>query len=248
MKQDNPLFRRRALLATGLGALALAGCESLLPGQGPPPRLYRLTPKTTYPDLPRVAWQLVVEPPAAQASIDTPRIGLMLSPVRFDYYAQANWVDRAPLMVQSLIIESFDNSHAIVAVGRESIGLRPDYVLKSELREFQAESLDDRHIVNVALHFKLVQMPERVIVASAAFGKVVEAPLDQMGPVIEAFDEALGKVLKDVVVWTLTEGQKAEALRRKGLQRPDSTGASLSRPPLSRSTGTARPIQRLARP
>ena len=167
MKRDNPPLSRRALLAVTARALALSACQSVLPGQGPPPRLYRLTPKSSYPGAPTVDWQLVVEPPSAQASIDTPRIGLMLSPLRFDYYAQANWVDRAPLMVQSLIIESFDNSRAIIAVGRESIGLRPDYVLKTELREFQAEVQENQHLVNVALHVKLVQMPERQIVASA---------------------------------------------------------------------------------
>ena len=143
---------------------------------GTAPRLYRLTPKSAYEGATKVTWQLVVEPPSAQASIDSPRIGLMLSPLRFDYYAQANWVDRAPLMVQSLMVESFDNSQAIIAVGRESIGLRPDYVLKSELREFQAEQTADLHRVNVALKVKLVQMPERQIVASAEFEHQVQAP------------------------------------------------------------------------
>ena len=247
MKRDNPPLRRRSLLAAAASALALSACDTLLPGQGPPPRLYRLTPKTQYPGAPNVKWQLVVEPPAAQASIDTPRIGLMLSHVRFDYYAQANWVDRGPLMVQSLIIESFDNSGAIVAVGRESVGLRPDYVLKSELREFQAEVKDDQHMVHVALHVKLVQMPERLIVASSSFDYSVPAPPDALDPVIAAFDEALGKVLKKVVVWTLVEGEKAEATRTGQLQRPAAptsrTGLPRRQPPASQSG-----FNQLARP
>src|SRR4029077_10736612 len=42
--------------------LLLAGCTSLLPGQGPLPDLYTLSPKNTFPEgLPRVGWQLVVE-------------------------------------------------------------------------------------------------------------------------------------------------------------------------------------------
>jgi|GEM_PF-225433 len=247
MKRANPLLRRRTLLAGGVSALALSACESVLPGQGPPPRLYRLTPKSSYPNAPKVDWQLVVEPPAAQASIDTPRIGLMLSPVRFDYYAQANWVDRAPLMVQSLIIESFDNSGAIVGVGRESVGLRPDFVLKSEMREFQAEVIGAQHVVKVALHVKLVQMPERHIVASDSFAHQVPAPSDAMDPVVAAFDVCLGKVLKKVVLWTLEEGEKAEANRTVGLQRPSlssNSGNSRKRRPAPQ----APPIGRLSRP
>ena len=64
----------------------------------------------------------------------------MPEPTRFDYYALANWTDRAPLMVQGLVVESFENSGRIVAVGREAVGLKPDFVLKIEIREFQAEA------------------------------------------------------------------------------------------------------------
>jgi cholesterol transport system auxiliary component len=247
MKHVNPHPNRRALLVGGVSLLALTACESFIPGQGPPPRLYRLTPKTAFEGVKKVKWQLVVEPPSAQASIDSPRIGLMLSPLRFDYYAQANWVDRAPLMVQSLIIESFDNSKAIVAVGRESIGLRPDYVLKSELREFQAEQRDGTHVVNVALNVKLVQMPERQIMASADFDYSVPAPPNQLDPVIAAFDEALGKVLKQVVIWTLKEGEVAETKRTRSLQRPEETPAQRPRrdAPSGRKSSN---IPRLQRP
>lgn len=251
MKHANPHPSRRAMLATGVSALALSACESLIPGQGPPPRLYRLTPKSAYEGATKVTWQLVVEPPSAQGSIDSPRIGLMLSPLRFDYYAQANWVDRAPLMVQSLMVESFDNSQAIIAVGRESIGLRPDYVLKSELREFQAEQTADLHRVNVALNVKLVQMPERQIVASAEFEHQVQAPPTTLDPVIAAFDEALGKVLKRVVIWTLAEGQKAEAARTRGLNRPTAPSAGrsrLSRPEKTGPSTTRGRAPRLKRP
>tara|TARA_R110002074_G_scaffold154434_1_gene309999 strand:+ start:1171 stop:1920 length:750 start_codon:yes stop_codon:yes gene_type:complete len=220
MKRDNPLLGRRSLLLAGASALALSACQSLIPGQGPPPRLFRLTPKSAYEGAPTVDWQLVVEPPTAQASIDSPRIGLMLTPLRFDYYAQANWVDRAPLMVQSLIVESFDNSKAIVGVGREAIGLRPDYILKSELREFQAEVEGGNHVVHVALNVKLVQMPERRIVASTEFEHQLPASPNDLESVILAFDEALGKVLKRVVLWTLEAGEKAEAQRGGALARP----------------------------
>ena len=70
MKRDNPLLGRRSLLLAGASALALSACQSLIPGQGPPPRLFRLTPKSAYEGAPTVDWQLVVEPPTAQASID----------------------------------------------------------------------------------------------------------------------------------------------------------------------------------
>jgi cholesterol transport system auxiliary component len=209
-------FTRRRLLGAaaalpGLGLLS--ACDLTVPGQRPPPTLYRLTPKSTFSeDLPTVTWQLVLEPPLANAGLNSTRIGLQRTPTLFEYYARANWADRAPLMVQTLMIESFENSGRIVSIGRESAGLRADFILKTELREFQSEyyttSLPN---VRVAVTAKLVKMPRRAIIGSETFEHLVEAETDQMEKIVDAFDQALGKVMRRLVEWTLTTGQASTA-------------------------------------
>src|SRR3546814_5426049 len=67
------------------------------------------------------------------------RIPLQDSPLELRYYERANWTDVAPRMLQSLIVQSFDNTGRIVGVGRETAGLGADFVLKTDLRAFQAE-------------------------------------------------------------------------------------------------------------
>jgi cholesterol transport system auxiliary component len=47
------------------------------------------------------------------------------------------WVDTAPRLVQTLLVESFENSRKIIGVGRQSVNLRTDYALIIDLREFQ---------------------------------------------------------------------------------------------------------------
>ena len=210
---DRALTRRRLLrtaLTLPLAALATA-CELTVPGQGPPPVLYRLTPKSTFSeDLPRVDWQLILEVPVADAGLNTTRVALLQTPTQLEYYARSSWTDRAPLMVQTLMIESFENSGRIVAVGRESVGLRADFILKTELREFQAEYHGaENPNVRVGINVKVVEMPRRTIVASRSFEAEVEAEADAMTEIITAFDEALGKVLKHLVEWTLRGGQDA---------------------------------------
>lgn len=198
-----------ALLAPGL--FGLAGCQLPVPGQGPPPTLYRLTPKSTFAaDLPTVDWQLLLEVPVADAGLSTTRIGLQRSATRLEYYARASWIDGAPLMLQTLMVESFENSGRIVAVGRESVGLRPDFVLKTELREFQAEYFEPgAPKAHVVFNAKLVKMPERVIIGSESFEALSPADLDGMEAIIAAFDDALGKVLKRMVEWTLRTGERS---------------------------------------
>lgn len=215
-KPVNPIGRRVVL--AGLGGLTLAGCESLLPGSGPSPRFYRLTPKSTFEEGgPPVDWQLLVETPYASASLNTVRIGLMPAATRFDYYARANWTDRAPLMVQTLVVESFENSRRIVAVGRETVGLRPDFVLKIELREFQAEAFrsSGMHEPRVGFSVKLVEMPNRLIVASTVIERKGAADPAQLSGIIQAWDEALGSALKELVNWTLDAGEAAWRARRR---------------------------------
>jgi len=213
MKPVDGIGRRAALLGLGAaGVGALAGCESVLPGGGPSPRLVRLTPKSTFPDgLPNVDWQLLVETPYASASLNTVRIGLLPEATRFDYYALANWTDRAPLMVQSLIVESFENSGRIVSVGRETVGLKPDFVLKTELREFQTEAYRDpsKHEPRVAFSVKLVEMPNRLIVAATSIERRGQPAPDVLKDIIESWDEALGSALKELVSWTLSAGETA---------------------------------------
>lgn len=215
MKQENlsdPARRAviAAVLVLSLGPM-LAACGVPVPGQGPPPALYRLTPKSTFDaSLPAVDWQLVLEVPVADAGLSTTRVALQRSPTRLEYYARSSWTDLAPLMIQTLMIESFENSKRIVAVGRESVGLRADFILKTELREFQAEYFNGPvPSVRVAINAKLVQMPRRTIIGSESFEGVAEAKADTMTDVIHAYDEALGTVLKRLVAWTLIAGQDA---------------------------------------
>jgi cholesterol transport system auxiliary component len=87
--------------------------------------------------------------------------------------------------------------------------LRADYVLKSELREFQAEYFEPGPpLAHVAINVKLVKMPRREIVANESFSSRAPATADTLPAVVEAFDEALGQVLRRLVEWTLRTGQE----------------------------------------
>jgi cholesterol transport system auxiliary component len=205
--------RRRAALALA-GLLALGACQ--LPGTGEPPNLYTLSPKNTFAtDLPKVDWQLIVETPIAAAGLNTSRIALQRSPVTLEYYANANWTDIAPLMVQTLLIESFENAGKIVAVSRESTTLRADYLLKTELREFQAEydgSGPPR--ARVRINAKLARMPDRAIIGSYTVERQERAASGDLPAIAIAFDEALGAAMRRVVEWTLTTPGSTAAPRR----------------------------------
>ncbi|MDW3206683.1 MAG: ABC-type transport auxiliary lipoprotein family protein [Alphaproteobacteria bacterium] len=209
----------RRQLGIGMGAaLLLGGCSVALPGSGAPPRIYVLTPKSTFgEEIPNVDWQLLIEPPQAAAGISSARIALRRSLIELEYFARAAWTDSAPAMIQTLMIESFENSNKIVSVGRQAIGLRSDFILKTDLREFQAEFMDENGNplpsgsppnIRIRMNAKLVKMPQRTIAGSRTIEYVLPAPGSSMVDIIAGFDEALGKTLKRIVGWTLEEGQR----------------------------------------
>jgi cholesterol transport system auxiliary component len=202
-------FARAWFAAAGLFTLALAGCSLPNLGSGPPPDLYVLSPKSTFPeDVPQVAWQLVVEEPSTAKGIDTDRIAIAPHPLEVKYFGGARWADRAPRMVQQLLIQSFENSKKIVSVGRQSIGLRSDFVLKTELREFQAEKTKEGGtVVRVRLNLKLVRPALGQIIASQSFESVKPAASESIPDIVQSFDDAVGAVLKRSVTWTLKEGE-----------------------------------------
>ena len=194
------------LAAVGL-TVVLAACE-LIPGTGPAPSLYNLTPKSTFdPAIEPVSWQLVIEEPRASGGLDSNRIALRPAPTELKYFAEARWTERAPKMIQTLLIESFENTEKIVAVGRQTVGLRADYSLKTELREFQAQYFDDNPapVIRVRLNAKIIRQPRQEIIASESFEEVLRAEGSGMEPIIAAFDRALGKVIKRLVTWALVE-------------------------------------------
>ena len=123
-------------------------------------------------------------------------------------------------MVQTLMVEFFENSKKILAVGREQIGLRSDFVLKNELREFQAEYKQSlaqdvptlsgascTPVMRVRINAKLVKMPRREIVASQTFEGKIKAERNSMKAIIGAFDRSIRKVLQSIVVGTLKTGE-----------------------------------------
>jgi cholesterol transport system auxiliary component len=199
-------FRAPVIL---LAASAVSGCAGLstLKSATEPTDLYVLTPKTTHDaDLPAIAAQLVIEEPTAAGGVNTDRIAVKPNPYQIQYFPGARWVDRAPLLVQTMLVESFESTGKVASVGRQAIGLRSDFTLLTELREFQAEirpTGDASASVIIQLNMKIVQEPEGLIVASQTFAHSVPADSADMLSIVAAFDKALGQSMREAIDWTV---------------------------------------------
>ncbi|MEQ9489360.1 MAG: ABC-type transport auxiliary lipoprotein family protein [Alphaproteobacteria bacterium] len=206
---------RLVLAAAILLPIALGGCSVELPGSGEAPRLFVLSPKSSFADdLPKVSWQLLIDTPITAAGLSSQRIALNRNRLEMEYFANAGWTDSLPNLVQRLMIESFENSGKIISVGRQAIGLRANFIVNTDLREFQAEydpaTPEAPPKAHVKINAKLIKMPERRIVASRTFEHSIVAKSGKMEDIIKAFDDSLGKALKRIVGWTLRNGDRID--------------------------------------
>ena len=197
---------RRRLFGAVSWLVPLGGCSLLFPT--PAPQLYRLAPQMDEPpNGQRVSGQLVVATPVASGSLDTERIALTRNRAALDYFAGAAWTDRAPRLLQGLLIDAFEDNGRITAVGRDSSYINADYRLETVLRDFQARYAGTDQsppIVVVSLDAQLVRMADHRVVGHVRATKEVPAARNSLDSVVEAFDPAVGNVIGQIVGWTLS--------------------------------------------
>ena len=198
--------RRHFILLGVAGLVSACGSIQLLPAPMQP-QLYILRPQTpAQPMGARVPWRLSVATPDAPASLDTTRIALSRSETTMDYFANAAWNDRAPLLVERLLIETFDASGRITAVDRDTSGLETDFLLETEIRDFEARyaTPDGAPEIVVSIQAKLARMPAREIVASANARRTAMAAANNLDSIVSAFSVAAGGAIADITAWTLS--------------------------------------------
>lgn len=183
--------------------MALTGCAAL---RGPAiPQLYVLRPQVPAAMGPRVGWRLAVATPDAVASLDTARIALTRSTTTMDYFANAAWTDRITLILQRQLIAAFDSTGRILSVDRDTSGLEADYVLQTEVRDFQAryDAADGAPQVVVSIQAKVARMPQREIAANLNATQQMMAASNDIDSIVVAFNQATGAAIGQIVAGTL---------------------------------------------
>lgn len=180
---------------------AVLGC-SILPSSGPVPDLYTLT-ATPSAGLVAIDWPLAIEEPVPTGGLGTDRIAVRPSPLELRYFAKVRWAERVPRMVQTLLIQSFQDSGTFPAVTRQPIGLHRGHSLRTELRAFEVEKFakGQAPLVHIAITGQLVALPREEIVATKTWEARRVARGSEMVAVVGAFDEAMDAVVAEMLAW-----------------------------------------------
>jgi cholesterol transport system auxiliary component len=200
---------RVSLLAAGL-CLLLGGCAAL---GGPKTEVKVYSPAakiTADPSWPAADWSLSVGVQAANQLIDSARIAVRPEPHRLQAYKDAAWADTAPDLLETTLVEGFEDSGKILAVGRLGSTARGDFGLFLELRAFETVYTDGRPEAVIEAQVLLIRFRgDRGVVASKRFRQVVPGSAPELDAMVASFGQALSTMGTEVVGWALVEGDKA---------------------------------------
>lgn len=197
-----------ALLAAA-AALLLSACSVLGSSQRDPVTIY--APQVdvrTDPAWPRVEWQLAVVKPTAARLVDSPRIAVRPVPGEIQVYKGASWSQPPTDLIESMLLQAFEDSGKIPSVARSGSGIRADYRLILDLRRFEADYAGQAlPSAVIELNAKLLHVTQQRVVASRTFLGSRPAGGVDVSQVAPAFDLALAEIGRDIVAWTLASGQ-----------------------------------------
>lgn len=224
MSMSRRAFARLGLLAASTALIAGCGALGAVGDAGSAPQLYDLVPPSRQLTAMPLAMplQLVIAEPDASGGVEGNRITLKPSPVEVQYYAGARWVDRTPRLVQTLLMEDVEAMGLVASVERQSVGVRGDYMLKSDIRSFEAVyngTPGDQNppMITVAINFKLVRQRDGRIIGSRTFEARGPAAANRIESIVGAFDAQLGAVLGQEARWLrdLLDGEMASGAMKK---------------------------------
>ena len=197
-------------------AIALLGATTLLAGcaaiGGPKTEVKVYAPAssvTVDAGWPAVDWHLTVATSAANQMLDSTRIAVRPTPDRFQVYKGAAWADDAPELLQTALIEGFEDAGKLAAVGRFGGGSRGDAGLLVEVRAFETVYVDGRPEAVIEVQARLVQFRGGGTVAARRFRHAVPGTSPEIDDMVAAFGTAMSALTTDLVAWTLTEAHQA---------------------------------------
>ncbi len=152
------------------------------------------------PSAHRLRAQIAVREPTASLDLDGQRILVRTGPETLAYLAGAQWSDRLPSLVQTRLVQTFQNAHLLQSVARAGGGIAADYSLELDIRAFE---LDAKAVqANVDIAAKIVTTTGGRVIAAQIFKTQVPAAGTGGPAAARALDAALSATMKQIVAFT----------------------------------------------
>lgn len=134
-----------------MSLLLLAACG----GNSASPQLYTLKPSTVQARVCNAGSTIRIYEAQSAPGLDTPRIVVIDAPQHQTFYNGVRWTAPAGRLVQSYLMESFEQSGMFATVTSDDSATRSRWLLETQLRAFHVDqtSASPRTVVRMTLSF-----------------------------------------------------------------------------------------------
>lgn len=147
--------------------------------------------------------QVLVPEPRAVAALSSNRVAVKPTDLTLAYYPSVALQDTVPKVVQRVLLETFQNSGKIHAVGLPGESLLINYQVVTQVRAFQAETFAGDQ-ARVELFVKLLNDTNGRVVANRLFEASVPLKGDTAEDAAVGLNRAAQLVAEDVLAWMLS--------------------------------------------
>ena len=190
-------FRRSPWAVLSLVAILASGCGSKAKNDTFD---LSITPASTGPAA--GGRQILVPEPTALKSLDSEQVVVRVSQAEIQYLANSQWGDRLPRMVQSKLVEAFENSGRLGGVGKPGQGLAIDYQVVTDIRSFEVDT-SGADVANVEISLKILNDRNGTVRAQQVFRASAPVSGSENRDFIAALDRAFAEVGAESVEWSL---------------------------------------------
>jgi phospholipid/cholesterol/gamma-HCH transport system substrate-binding protein len=178
----------------------IAGLERFAGGGKAKPGIYTLTARAGSSDCSKADRpQLVIPEPAAPLAFNSDKVVVLGDPPEGAPFEKAQFTDNIPSVVQSKIIESFENAGCFASVTRPLDNLQPSDQLQADIRQFSIV-MKPEPTADVEISLKLVTADGK-IAGSRVFEQRALLSATDAPSAVSALDKAFGQVLADAIPW-----------------------------------------------
>ena len=147
--------------------------------------------------------QILIPPPTALQALDSNQIVVRVSSSEIQYLGKSQWSDKLSRMVQSKLVEAFENTGKLGGVGVPGQGLAIDYQIVTDIRSFEIDTNAGQKVATVEISVKVLNDRTGTIKAQSVFRKVVPITGGGNPDFIRGLDTAFAGVTAEIVDWTL---------------------------------------------
>ncbi|MCD2471315.1 ABC-type transport auxiliary lipoprotein family protein [Jiella sp. MQZ9-1] len=184
------------MLAVILAAL-ISGCTST------PPDTFELSAPANVAVTGATRAQILIPEPTAIKTLDNDKIVVKTAPYAIEYLGKSQWSDRLPRMVQLRMLQAFENTGRIGAVGVPGQGLAIDYQLVMEIRRFEIDA-SGAPVARVDMSVKALNDRNGSVKRTKIFSVAVPVSGSGNAAYVAALNQAFDQITAQIVTWTLT--------------------------------------------